>query len=64
MTYWPSFQQGYFTYPQVSRHDSPELPPHQPNLVQVPNQGASVIPEEENYSYYLRLINPKKKSDL
>lgn len=49
---WPTFQQGYFTYPYV---------PGQNPATQLPPTGTTL--ETENYSYYFRLINSKKKKD-
>jgi hypothetical protein len=55
-----SFQQGYFTYLQVVHHDHPvQLTPQVST-----RDSASPEAEEENYSYYVRLISSKKKSDF
>ena len=55
---WPTFQQGYFTYPQAEHHGNPVQPTSQPD--QVPRQAYAA----QDYSYYIRLINSKKKSDF
>ena len=61
--HWPpTFQQGYFSYPHQSQnHDQPTA---QQVHVQMSSPASAEISEEENYTYYIRLIWSKKKSDF
>jgi hypothetical protein len=62
---WPhglSFQQGYFNYPpgDYFSTEASGIPSHQEDPASPPASSDESAP---TYSYYVRMINPKKKSD-
>ena len=65
-TFLPTFQQGYF-YPPSSSTYTP-LPAASPELVTecytTEEAEAEEAEADPNYVYYVRIINPKKKSDF